>query len=62
MKSFTMELELTADTCAADAWDMAQSRLADIARIIKVVDVESGEFVKPLRPTPRITIRAARTR
>ncbi|HEY8090813.1 MAG TPA: hypothetical protein VIF09_23285 [Polyangiaceae bacterium] len=62
MKSFKMEIELVGDACAADAWAMAQSRLADIARVIKVVDVDSGEFVKPLSARPRITMAAGKAR
>jgi hypothetical protein len=48
MKSFKLEIELVEDVCAADAWAMVQARLADIARVTKVVDSGSGEFVKPI--------------
>jgi hypothetical protein len=48
MKSFKMEIELVVDASAADAWSMIQTRVADIARVSKVVDVETGEFVKPV--------------
>jgi hypothetical protein len=62
MKSFKMEIELVADADAAEAWTMIQERVADIARVSKVVDVDACEFLKPPSSGIRIQMPIAKER